>query len=205
MKQLPLLFILVSVIAFLEFNGCWVYSTLQDAKVMEPGKGIIGVGAAFPADENGVGVAPEIAARIGIFKRFDAGIKYSFPSLFFIDGKYQILDKSIYLAADLGWSYFSYHGTLEAKDKGTTTAWYPMLIAGQDHWYVAIKEVYFQTKGEFEFFGTNRYEGSGFLSTNVTLGAIIGSDFRLIPEINFIIPTKGSVLFVPALGLQIKL
>jgi len=88
------------------------------------------------------------------------------------------------------------------NSSGISTGWYPMLIAGQDHWYIAVKEVYFSTKGEFEFFGLNRFEGSGWITTNVAVGGVIGTNIRLLPELNFIIPKEGSVLFVPAVGLQ---
>jgi hypothetical protein len=205
MKQYLYFVILIVAMLMLVLNGCMVYSTLQDAKTLEPGEVILGGGAAFPIDNQKVGVFPEIAGRVGIVKKFDAGIKYSAPQLIFIDGKYQILDGSVYLSADLGWSYFSYNEDHGLKDKGTTTAWYPMLIVGQDHWYAAVKKVYFMTEGEFEFFGSQSFEGAGWLTTNITLGGILGSSFRVIPEINIIIPRNGSTLLVPALGFQFKL
>lgn len=203
MKQYLYFVILMITMLLLILNGCMVYSTLQSAKALDPGEVILGGAAAFPIDNQKVGFFPEIAGRVGIVKKFDAGIKYSAPQLIFVDGKYQILDGSVYLSADLGWSYFSYTGDI-AKDKGTTTAWYPMLIVGQDHWYAAVKEVYFMTEGEFEFFGSQSFKGAGWLTTNITLGGILGTKFRVIPEVNLIIPRNGSTLVVPALGLQVK-
>jgi hypothetical protein len=182
-------------------TGCVSYSTLQSAKTLDPGNVLIGGGAAFPASDNEVGSMFEFNGRVGIAKKFDVGAKYSFPSLFFLDAKYQILDEPITLSADLGWSYFSYSGS-SGESEGTSTAWYPMLIAGQDHWYVAVKEVYFMTEGEFEFFGSNTFNGSGWLSTNIVAGGIIGTDFRVLPELNLIIPGSGKTLIVPAVGLQ---
>jgi hypothetical protein len=181
--------------------GCISYSTLQSAKTLEPGNVIVGGGVAFPISGDEVGVALEFNGRVGVVRKFDLGAKYIQPALFFLDAKYQILDEPITLSADLGWSYFSYSGS-SGESEGTSTAWYPMLIAGQDHWYVALKEVYFMTEGEFELFGSHTYNGSGWLSTNIVVGGIIGTDFRVLPELNVIIPGSGETLIVPAIGLQ---
>jgi hypothetical protein len=196
-------FIIFLALAFL-LSGCMSYTTLQSPKTLGPGKVILGGGAALPISDNEVKVYPEINARIGLFNHFDIGAKYSAPSLFFFDGKYQIIENPFYLSADLGWSYFSYDGSI-AGSKGTFTAWYPMIIAGQDHWYAAVKEVYGETQGEVDIFGLFKFSSSGWLSTNVTVGGIIGTNVRLLPELNFIIPNKGKVLFVPAFGLQFAL
>jgi hypothetical protein len=185
-------------------SGCMSYTTLQSPNTLNPGKAILGAGTALPISDNEVKFYPEINARIGLFNHFDIGAKYSAPSLFFFDGKYQIIEDPLYLSADLGWSYFSYAGGI-AGSKGTFTAWYPMIIAGQDHWYAAVKEVYGETQGEVDIFGLFKFSSSGWISTNVTVGGIIGTNVRLLPELNFIIPKEGKVLFVPAFGLQFAL
>jgi hypothetical protein len=186
-------------------NGCVSYSTLQSTKTLSPGKVIIGGGSSFPVADEGVVFEPELNARIGIIKDFDVGAKFSIPSLFFLDGKFQILDRPFAVSADLGWSYFSYSDDID-NSWGKSTGWYPMLIAGEDHWYIAFKEVYFITKGEFHYYGlNNKLEGAGWISTNITAGAIIGNNVRLIPELNLIVPRKGKSLFVPAIGLQFVL
>ena len=185
-------------------TGCISYSTLQSAKTLDPGKVLIGGGSSFPIVDNKVTSSPEFNARVGIVQKFDVGAKCALPALYFLDGKYQIIDEPIALSADLGWSYFSYSGIV-GNSKGTSTGWYPMLIAGQDHWYVAVKEIYFMTKGEFEFFGLNKVEGSGWLSTNFVVGGVIGTNVRLLPELNLLVPRKGKSLLVPAIGLQFVL
>ena len=184
--------------------GCVSYTTLQSAKTLEPGKVLLGGGSAFPLTDDGTAVTPEVNARVGIVKQFDVGAKFAIPSLYFLDGKFQILDEPFALSVDLGWSYFSYSGT-PGKSKGTSTGWYPMLIAGQDHWYVAVKEVYFSTEGEVEFFGLDKFEGSGWITTNVVVGGVIGTNIRLLPELNLIVPRTGKSLLVPAVGLQFVL
>lgn len=186
------------------FSSCMSYSTLQSAKTIKPGEVLIGAGSAFPVTGNTTGIMPEVSSRIGIVNNFDIGAKYSLPSLFFLDGKIQLINEQVTLSADLGWSYFNYSSN-NGKSKGKSTGWYPMLILGQEHWYVGIKEVYFSTKGEFEFFGINKFEGSGWITTNIFAGGVIGKQFRLLPEVNFIIPRDGKTLIVPALGLQFVL
>ncbi len=185
----------------INFIGCVSYSTLQSAKTLEPGQVLIGGGSAIPITDKGLGLVPELNARVGVVQNIDVGAKYILPYLYFFDGKVQLIDAPITLSADLGWSYFLYTGS-SGKSRGKTTCWYPMLIAGQENWYVGIKEVYFSTEGEFEFFGLNKFEGSGWLTTNIVAGGIIGEKIRLLPEVNIIIPRSGNVLFVPALGLQ---
>jgi hypothetical protein len=184
--------------------GCVSYTTLQNAETLEPGKVLLGGGSAFPHAEDGTAFTPEVNARVGIVKQFDVGAKFATPSLYFLDAKLQILNGPIALSVDLGWSYFSYSET-PGKSKGTSTGWYPMLIAGQDHWYVAVKEVYFSTEGEFEFFGLNKFEGSGWITTNLVVGGVIGTNIRLLPELNLIVPRTGKSLLVPAVGLQFVL
>lgn len=190
-------------LAFL-LSGCMSYTTLQSPKTLKPGKVILGAGTAIPISDNEAKFYPELNARIGLFNNFDVGAKYSAPSLIFLDGKYQIIENPFYLSADLGWSYFSYSGDV-AGSKGTFTAWYPMIIVGQDHWYAAVKEVYGETQGEVDVFGLYKLTSSGWISTNVSVGGIIGTNVRLLPELNFIIPKEGKVLFVPAFGLQFAL
>ena len=194
----------ITICSLFNCSGCVSYSTLQSAKTLEPGDVILGGGVAIPVTNEGASLVPEIDARVGIINMFDVGARYIYPSLYFFDGKVQIIDGSIALSADLGWSWFSYSGS-SGGSRGTTTCWYPMLIAGQEHWYVGIKEVYFSTEGEFEFFGLNKFEGSGWITTNIVAGGIIGDKVRLLPEVNIIIPQTGEILFVPAIGLQVVL
>ena len=202
-KLMKFYLVLVSIILYslASFTGCVSYSTLQSAKTLEPGQILAGGGSAFAIANGGSAVVPEFNARVGIVRNFDLGAKYILPSLYFLDGKYQFIDAPVILSADLGWSYFSYTGSL-GKSRGTTTCWYPMLIAGQEHWYFGVKEVYFSTQGEFEFFGLNKFQGSGWITTNIVAGGVIGNKIRFLPEVNILIPRSGKALLVPAVGLQ---
>lgn len=196
--------LLILLTFILLFSGCMVYSTLQSAKTIKPGEVLAGAGFAFPMTENRTHFMPEVNARVGVVNNFDVCAKYSWPSLFFLDGKIQLIDEQVTLSADLGWSFFNYSGDI-GKSKGKSTGWYPMLILGQEHWYVGIKEVYFSTEGEFEFFGINKFQGSGWITTNIIAGGVIGKNIRLLPEVNFIIPRNGKTLIAPALGVQFGL
>ncbi len=194
--------ILLSIITIVAFAGCMSYTTLQSPKTLDGGEVLMGGGVSSPDIR-----APliEVNTRIGIIRNFDVGAKFDFGSLVFLDGKFQIIQEPIYLSADLGWSYFSHTGDFGGSNvsKGKTTCWYPMIIAGQDNWYIGVKRVYMSTDGEFEIIGDWKYGGSGWFSTHVVAGGIIGERVRFMPEVNFIIPDNGHrTLIVPAIGIQ---
>lgn len=190
---------------FLSLSGCVSYTTLQSAKTLDPGEVHLGAGAGCLASEDRTPVQLELGMRVGIVQNFDAGAKYIMPNFIFLDGKYQILSGPVNLSFDLGYSYFRYFGDFSHSSKGSGSAWYPMLIVGQDYWYAGIKRVYFSTQGEIEVIGLNKFETSGWMSTNIVAGGIIGTSVRLLPEINIIIPPRGKTLVVPALGFQFQL
>jgi hypothetical protein len=202
MKTYYFAFKIILVLSMSSFTGCMSYTTLQSPKTLEPAQLIVGAGLSKPLEEGSKGFMYEFNSRVGILNRFDIGAKFVAGSLYFLDGKYQILKEPISLSADLGWSYFSYFGSI-GNSTGKTTCWYPMIIAGQDHWYVAVKKVHMSTEGEFELFTTWKISGSGWISTNIVAGVILGETIRFIPEVNFIIPDNGNKsLIVPAIGLQ---
>jgi hypothetical protein len=175
------------------------YTTLQSPKTLEPAEILIGAGVSSPEAR---GAWIEVNTRVGILQNFDAGVKFDAGSLIFLDGKYQIIRDPIYISADLGWSYFSHSGDI-GRNTGKTTCWYPMIIAGQENWYVGVKRVHMSTEGEFELFTSWSYSGSGWISTNIVAGGILGEKIRFIPEVNLIIPDHGNKsIIVPAIGLQ---
>jgi hypothetical protein len=184
-------------------SGCMSYTTLQSPKTLESGKVLLGGGIATSFE--GGQPSLEFNSRVGIVHNFDVGAKIVVPSLYFVDAKYQLFHDPIDISVDLGWSSFS-NSSQSSDDKGSTTAWYPMLIFGQDHWYVGIKQVIMKSTGQFEFFGTQKYGFSGLWSTNVVIGGILGTNIRMMPEINFIMLNGGSKpIIVPAIGVQVVL
>jgi hypothetical protein len=194
-----------ALVALILLSGCMSLTTLQSAKTLDPGKVTVGLGAGLATDGKSGGPVAEAGMRAGVAKNFDFGAKWSYPLLLFFDGKYQVADGSLKVAADLGWSYFSYNGLI-GNIHGTSYGWYPMLMIGQDHWYAAVKGVYFSTSGQFDFFGTQSFSDSRWISTNVVFGAVIGSKWQFMPEVNCIIPMySGKTIIVPAVGLQIEL
>jgi hypothetical protein len=204
MKKLALVLSVIVVLGFC-FSGCMSYSTLQSAKTLDPGTLQLGAGGAFPATENGMGVILEGSARVGVAKNFDIGAKYSLPLLWFFDAKLQLVKEPVAISADLGWSYFHYDGDFSRSSKGTTTCWYPTILAGQDHWYCGAKRVYASLDAQFEFYGLYTYQASGWIYTHLFVGGIIGDKVRLLPEVNFIVPDGGKTLIVPAIGLQFRI
>lgn len=195
------IFVLLILIAGMILPGCFSYTTLQTAETLEPGTVIIGGGAAFLLSEDQIGIQPEVNARIGIINNFDIGAKYVNPSLFFADGKVRLISDPVSLSFDLGWSTFSYDGP-SGNSKGVSTGWYPMLLLGKERWYLGVRPVYFITQGEVEFFGLQKFEGKGWLYTNVVVGGMFGSKVRLMPEMNVMVAKSGKMNVVPALGLQ---
>jgi hypothetical protein len=201
MKASSYVYAIVLLLVMLNLTGCMSYTTLQSPKTLEPGEVLIGAGAAIPTEAS----RPifEVNSRVGIIRNFDVGAKLAAGNVIFLDGKYQILQDPIYISADLGWSYFSISDDIAGNFHGKSTCWYPMIIAGQDYWYVAVKKVYMSTDGEVELIGSWNFSGSGWLSTNIVAGVILGDKIRLIPEVNLIIPDHGNKsIFIPAVGLQ---
>jgi hypothetical protein len=199
MKSKLYLMISILVLVLINLTGCMSYTTLQSPKTLDGGEVLFGAGVSSPDVR-----VPliEVNTRVGIIRNFDIGAKFDMGSLIFLDGKYQILRDPINISADLGWSYFSHTGNF-GESKGKTTCWYPMIIAGQDHWYVGVKRVHWSTEGEFEIIGDWKYSGSGWFSTNVVAGGIVGEKVRFMPEVNFIFPDSGErTLIVPAIGIQ---
>jgi hypothetical protein len=193
----------ISLCLGLLLSGCMSYTTLQSPKTLESGQVILGGGIATSFD--GGDASFEFNGRIGIVHNFDVGAKIVMPSLYFVDAKYQLFHDPIDISADLGWSSFS-NSSQSSHDKGSTTAWYPMLLFGQDHWYVGVKQVILKSTGQFELFGTQKFSYSGLWSTNIVIGGIFGTNIRMMPEINFIMLNGGNKpVIVPAIGVQVVL
>ncbi len=168
------------------------YTTLQNAEALEPGKFQLGVGSVI----SGTGVLPEIGGRIGLIKNYDIGVKYSYPKLIVLDGKFQFLKSKVDAAFDFGWSHFS-------DGDVTVDGFYPMFLLSQKHWYVGIKGHYFKTKGSFEIFDSEvELSGSGYNATSLVTGVVIGNEkvkFHL--ELNSYITKNNNSLFIPAAGI----
>jgi len=174
------------------FSGCMSYTTLQNAETLEPGKFQVGVGSVVFDD----GIIPEIGGRIGIIKNVDMGIKYSYPTLFVIDGKYQFLKSKVDAAFDFGWSHYS-------GGEVTVNGFYPMFLISQKHWYVGIKGLFINSSGSFDILGTNvELNGSGYNSTSLVTGIILGGEkIKLNLELNSYITKNNTSIFIPAAGI----
>jgi hypothetical protein len=200
-------FTIIIALPFLLFYlaGCMSFTTLQSPKTLEPGEVILGAGTALPATEKKISPLVELNSRFGIAENLDFGAKISASSVIFLDGKYQVIGDPVAISLDLGWSYFSISDGIGGLD-GKSTCWYPMIIAGQDNWYIAVKKVYMSTSGRVKLISDIEFEGNGWFSTNVTVGGILGEKLRLIPEVNFVMPDGGGkTIIIPAVGVQIVL
>lgn len=201
MKTIEIIFFVFALTVSL--TGCVSYSTLQSGKPLEPGSVLVGGGSSVVLIDKSIGVIPEINARVNVVPQVDFGITYILPSVYYLDTKVQLLDKPFILSAGVGFSNLSY-SEKSRNSNGNTAGWYPTLIAGQEHWYAAVKGVYFEKKVDVQFCGPKTKE-SGWLLTNIILGGVIGDHLRLLPELNIIFPKSGKTFLVPALGLQFLL
>lgn len=190
--------VILTAVVLCSIGGCISYTTLQTPDTLPPGKSAFGLGVSTGA---GPAVTLEAGGRLGIAKNFDAGLKYSAPSLFFLDGKLQLLDAPLTVSADLGFSVFSYENH---NQDSRSTAFYPMVLVGQRHWYAGLKETYLSTTGTLDLFGKLDYSGSTWMGPSVVLGGWLGDDsFRVLGEVNVMF-FNGKTGVVPAIGLQFR-
>ncbi len=196
-------------------SGCSSYTTLQGAKVLAPGQFELSGGSALPLGANGPGLIPEVAVRAGVIPRVDLGAKFipsSFalphddlnPDIYMVDGKVELIKEPVTVSADLAWSYESWAA---GPFKGSGATWYPMIICGQESWYVGLKALYstYDTKvtDEDDFLDGSKFHSSGWETINFVVGARIGNKLKFVPEINFVQFIGSNVpIIMPAFALQ---
>lgn len=107
-RVLHFVFLLV-VVAFM--SGCVSMSTMQTARTTDPGDFVYGSGVGFVSTEMEVedktynlGMPMvEVYTRVGITEKLDAGLSYTIPGTFKLDGKYMVYgDQESTLAASVG-------------------------------------------------------------------------------------------------------
>jgi len=183
-----------SFICLVSLSGCVSLATLQTAQPLDPGKVNIDLGAAVHAT-NSFAFIPEAGARVGLFTNADLGAKVSLGGLFFVDAKYQFIDSPIRVSGDLGWSY-------SESSNIASIGWYPTVLIGQDHWYAGIRETHLSSSGEIDLAGTQKISASKWFLTDFVVGASLGDQLRILPELNFIFPTNGKALIMEGIGFQ---
>lgn len=183
-------------------SGCVSLSSLQSPKVLEPKQESHGFALAgfYDQDQHKLGLYEvDLYGRFGIAKHWDWGYKiYGIPFWFAgIQGdiKYQILDKPLKIAGDIGLSY------ARVENDINTVGVYPMLLVGYQRFYTGVKAVYFISNGEIEFFDSFRARHA---LPGIVFGAIIGKKQQIVPEINLYFFPQGEAAILPGIGFQIR-
>ncbi|MCF7808187.1 MAG: hypothetical protein K9M49_00200 [Candidatus Marinimicrobia bacterium] len=188
-------------------TSCISFSTLQSADTLDAGQMSLSAGASvLGADEDNAGLLPEVGLRLGVNDRVDVGAKLFMPLALFVDAKVELIQKPVIVSLDVGYSTFTLtSGAGETKHR--TVGLYPMLIAGQKHWYVGVKPMFVRSEGEIDLLGsTSSQDVTALLATDVVFGAVIGNRFRFIPEVNILFPASDDPpIMIPGLGFELKL
>ncbi|MFB6229677.1 MAG: hypothetical protein ABEL04_00850 [Salinibacter sp.] len=177
--------------------------TYNSPQTTPEGSTSVGAGTAIVVNneaDDGSTVTPLPAAygRIGLGSRVDAGIKAA-PYVLFADLKYQLLDRQVDVAADFGISY----------GVPNTVGAYPALYVGTDRFYAGGRLAIISGSTGSE--NTNSGESSLFsdeitfsgVVPGVVVGASIGDQFRVRPEVNVHLPTGGgSPMVLPGIGFR---
>lgn len=202
-RRLPLHLLIAGAICVLFAGpGCIALSTYNSPQTMPKGSGSVGAGTAIVVSneaDDGPGVTPLPAAygRIGLGRRVDAGLKVA-PYVLFADLKYQLLDRRIDVAADLGVSYGAVVNTVAA---------YPALYVGTDRFYVGGRLA--AVSGSIDSDESSLFSDEATFSgvvPGVVVGASIGDQFRVMPEVNVHFSTSGgSPMVLPGIGFQYRL
>jgi hypothetical protein len=196
-RKLSIIFILPCLIMIL-FSSCVSYSTLQTPETLEPGHVYFGAGATMMCDiERPLDAAfiPEIAVRVGLVEGVDIGLKYTHPYMFLFDSKYQLYKGPVNVAMDFGIS-------LQPIVTILTYGIYPMIMIGQEHWYLGVKGTF----GNFDVLGGEMlFEDPFYLGTTIVTGATIGSGhIKLLLELNtMFINGAEKPVFFPAGGVYV--
>lgn len=192
-------------LATILLSGCISFSTLQSVETLDPGTVSFSGGMSIlGTEEDNFGALPELGMRVGLTNRVDVGAKLFLPLAVFVDAKIELIQRPITVSLDLGYSTFTLRsGTGETKNQ--TNGFYPMLMAGQKHWYVGVKPMIIQTEGELNLFGSSTtYTAATWFATDLVMGAVIGNRFRILPEVNLLFsPDLENMILIPALGVEL--
>jgi hypothetical protein len=166
-------------------SGCF-YPAFQTPETLPPGKISLGMnfagGPKFSSGSENSGLGEfefGICAREGITSNLDAGLRLSLPWGVMVDAKYRFLGRPLSAAADLGFSYLpSTDIGFDSPDRVQVFAWYPMVLAGNSHFYGGLKSAlvleHHTDLGNVDF-----YAMPGLL-----VGASLGRRFKVLPELN---------------------
>lgn len=159
--------------------GCVSLTSYNSPQTMKEGTGSFGGGVSFiVSDDTAESVQatpyPVMYGRIGMAKKWDVGLKIA-PYFMYTDVKYQLADRPLDVATDLGVSY----------GLPNTVAAYPAIYIGTEHLYVGGRYTFVTgslnlDENDTGLSGNAQFSGS---YPSCIAGASIGGRFRVMPEV----------------------
>lgn len=180
--------------------GCVSLSTFNTPETRPKDDVYLGIGVGGMAvGETTTGPLPVFYGRVGLGDRVDIGGKFIVPfGGISADLKYQLIDRRIKVAADLGGSIF-FTGP---------NAVHPALLIGTDQFYVGPRVMIFPGDGP-NADGEFGIDESAFSRTmpGVVVGAALGGEeFRVMPEVSLYVPRgTDEAILVPGVGLRFRI
>ncbi|HKJ93174.1 MAG TPA: hypothetical protein VJ957_08400 [Longimicrobiales bacterium] len=181
--------VLLALASFL-LPACVSLSTFQTPVPVGKGRLALGAGAVtvVPTDSSeGGGLLPELYARYGVSPNVDVTGKFlgipPFGALYG-DVKVRMVQRPFSVSGVLGVS-------VAGADSLSTVGFYPMVLAGSDHFYVGGKAIFFSTQvaGIIDELNATMY--------GVVVGGSFGGRMRFLPELNLYF---GGERVVPVVG-----
>jgi hypothetical protein len=202
MKSQNVLMVLI-VFAALNLTHCVSFTTFQTPEVMEKGEAKAGVGVSGYGS-GGIGVI-DIYGRWGLGGQTDLGLKIAgIPPFFLLKGdvKYQFIEDPLNMSASMGVSYMGLDGN-------STYGFYPMVLAGGQHFYGGLKGIFFSGRFSLEDEDGDTTFSTDFATEKPLLGAVLGARFgkklQVLPELNFYGGSDTDFMLVYGVGLQFNL
>jgi hypothetical protein len=195
-------------------SGCFSYGHFNSPKVLEQDQGEIMVGMTGLVVSDAKYLMPAeviIGARYGIGSNVDIGGRiFGIPFVYggiMADIKYQLTTTLPYLATDFGVSYIGQNAG-DSLHKLHMFAFYPSLIVGTERLYAAARAVIIApiVKGSLvSDIDCNKSLIPCYRQLyGITTGYVIGSKFRVTPEVTVFWGQNSSPYVMPALGLSIR-
>lgn len=194
-------------------SGCYTFGHFNSPKVLEHDQGEIMVGMTGLVVSDAKYLMPvevNIGARYGIGSNVDIGGRiFGIPFVYggiMADIKYQLTTTLPYLATDFGVSYIGQNAG-DSLHKLHMFAFYPSLIVGTERLYAAARAVIgapILTGSQSDIDCNNSIVPCHWQLYGITAGYVIGSKFRVTPEVTVLWGPNSRPYVMPALGLSIR-
>lgn len=219
MKRVMLLWLLLFAILFSQdFPDAWSqsYCTYDIGEAIEPGKYSFGFGidnyCIYDRDHDTIAYDErrfDIFAKLGLFRKIEMEIKYSYPTTGIIAIKYHLLDEYIDAALKFGFGYMK--GTRSGKITDYVFDFYPALILSKQ--FYKNWTLYFTPKIIYSIHARDRQEHSDrapvyIFQYGFGIGVALGKNFVVLPETNWLWGDNEGVLYIVnqfGIGVNLKI